>query len=62
MWLSLNDVYYAMGLGNTNIGNDIGWSIDDGLLELDFSSQLNEKNQPCLVVGYKILPTYNFRD
>jgi hypothetical protein len=61
MYVSLNDFYYEIGLPATPTGNDLGWNIDRGFIELRFSSQLSEDETPCLVVGYYVEPKYNYR-
>jgi hypothetical protein len=60
--ISLNDVYYALGLDNTKMGDEVGWNIRDGQIDFDFSSQLNNHGQPCLVVDFKVGPTHDYRD
>ena len=62
MSITLNDVYYALGLETTKIGEMIGWVIDDGLLEPDFSSQLTTDGTPCLVVDFMEQPRYIYQD
>ena len=62
MFLSLNDVYYELGLSSTSLGNELGWDVQHGLLEFDFSSQLTENGTPCLVLNFSLEPRYNFRD
>lgn len=61
MYISLNEFYYEIGLHSTDIGDDLGWNIGNGLINLEFSSQLAEDGTPCLVIGYKIAPRYDFR-
>ena len=61
MYISLNDFYYEIGLDNTKIGEDLGWHIDDGLIEISFSSQLANEKTPCLVLDYRIAPQYDYR-
>lgn len=56
MWLSLNDLYYALDLPNTVLGDEMGWDIDQGLIELDYSSQLDEHGTPVLVISSKVYP------
>lgn len=51
-YISLNDFYYAIGLDNTKVGSDLGWRVDKGLIELDFSSQLADDGTPCLVFDF----------
>lgn len=57
-WISLNDWYYAIGLSETKYGDNMGWDLDEGLMDVSFSSQLTEKNEPCLVLNYKITPKF----
>lgn len=58
MFISLNDVYYELGLSSTKLGDMLGWYIDDGLIEPDFSSHLAEDGTPCLVLNFSIEPRY----
>ena len=60
MYISLNDFYYEIGLDNIKIGDELGWNIDDGYIDLSFSSQLASDGTPCLVIDYSIAPRYNF--
>ena len=59
-YISLNDFFYEIGLSGTTIGDTIGWKIDDGLMEVYFSSQLTEDDVPCIVLNYERAPNYNF--
>lgn len=61
MYISLNDFYYELGLRPTKLGDELGWNLDDGSIDLDFSSQLAEDGTPCLVVRYDISPRLNYR-
>lgn len=54
MRVSLNDFYYALGLGPVKMGDDYGWDIDRPI-DMKFSSQLQpETKQPCLVLDYDV--------
>lgn len=59
-YISLNEFYDELGLSHTLIGDQIGWNVDKGMIDLDFSSQIAEDGRPCLVVDYMIAPKYNF--
>lgn len=59
-YASLNDFYSEIGLNPTRIGDDLGWNIDDGTIDVEFSSQIAEDGTPCLVVMYTVSPRYNF--
>jgi len=61
-FISMNDVYEALGLSYTKIGDDLGWDVNEGLIEFRFSSQLSEDEVPCLVIDYHDKPRYNYRD
>ncbi len=58
--ISLNDFYYELGLDSILIGDDLGWNVNKGLIDLDFSSQLSADGEPCLVINYRVAPTYNY--
>lgn len=59
-YASLNDFYRELGLGPVEMGDKLGWKIDDGRIEIDFSSQLADDGTPCLVVLYNVVPEYDF--
>jgi len=60
MYISLNEFYYEIGLSGIGLGDDLGWNIDGGYIELYFSSQLTNEEAPCLVLGYKVGPKYDY--
>jgi hypothetical protein len=57
-WVSVNDLYYELGLEDIEFGKDEGWSSDSGLVEVSFTSALTPKGEPCLVLTYPIRPKY----
>lgn len=61
MYISMNDYFYEIGLNSVKVGDDLGWNIDRGYIDLEFSSQLAEDGTPCLVVGHRVLPEYDYR-
>lgn len=60
MYVSLNEFYDEIGLGPIPIGYDLGWNLDDGTIEVDFTSQLAEDGTPCLVILYNVNPKYGY--
>lgn len=60
-YISLNEFYYEIGLPNIDLGEDLGWNIDHGYIDLHFSSQLDEEGTPCLVIEHNIRPRYDFK-
>jgi len=57
-WMSLNDLYYELGLDNITMGEELGWDIDKGMISMNFSSQLTTDNTPCLVMDFDVTPKY----
>lgn len=68
MYISLNEFWEAIGspqLEPTQIGNDLGWNIDDtidGRLPICLTAILTDDNKPCLCVDYDISVRSDFRN
>jgi len=58
-WMSLNDLYYELGLSNIDLGDMMGFDIDKGQIDPNYSSTLDANGQPCLVVDFKVYPMYD---
>ena len=61
-YISLNEFYAEIGLGTVDVGDDLGWRSDRGLIELHFSSQLVNGNTPCLVMSHLNPPEYGYSE
>ena len=61
MYVSLNEFYDLLGLDPIGIGDDLGWNVDCGTIELYFSAQLDDEENPCLVLNYNVVPKYNYQ-
>lgn len=59
-YVSLTDFYDELGLPPSKISDKIGWSSDDGLIELCTSAVLDENDEPCIGVDFRKAPTYDF--
>lgn len=61
--VSLNDFYYAAGLDESKTGEILGWNVNrDGQVQLRFSAQVDENNNPCLVLDFINPPKYGYSD
>lgn len=61
MYVSLNEFYDELNLPNTDLGDELGWNMDDGLVDVDISTQVADDGRtPCLVIGYSIAPRYDY--
>lgn len=60
-YVSLNELYAELNLDTLYpFGEDLGWNIEDGLIEFQFSSQLDTDGIPCLVLNYNYAPRYDY--
>jgi hypothetical protein len=58
MFITLNELYYEIGLSDTVLGESLGWNVDNGLIEINFSTQMSEDGEPCLVLNYEVSPKF----
>lgn len=59
-YASLNEFYDEIGLPHTAIGGNLGWNINDGLLEIYFSSKIADDGTPCIVMNYENQPKHDY--
>lgn len=60
-YVSLNDFYDKIGLERTSIGDEIGWNVSrDGLIQLDITGDISKDGRPCLGIGYRVAPRYEY--
>lgn len=62
MYISLNELYYELGLRCTEQGNELGFNINDGLIDMEFSAILSEDERPCVALSYRVAPRYGYSD
>ena len=60
MYVSLNDFYDEINLKHVEIGDAIGWCISQGKLDVRFSAQITEDNEPCIVIDHLVPPAYGY--
>lgn len=58
-YVSLNDFYDELGLDHTSVGDDLGWNTDQ-LIDICFSSQLNDNGEPSVVLDFLVAPKYSY--
>lgn len=56
MYVSLNEFYDDIGLPHTKIGDMLGWTVEDGKIDVDFSYGPADDGRPCLIVMYNVVP------
>lgn len=60
MCASLNEFYYEIGLDGTRLGDELGWNVSKGLIDLKFSATVSSDDRPCIVMDYQVPPRYEF--
>lgn len=58
--VSLNDFYEEIGLPKTSMGENLGWNLDTGIIDIYLSAQITDEGTPCLVINYTNPPKYDF--
>ena len=59
-YISLNEFYYELGLDGCLIGDELGWNVSNGLIEIDPSAQLDTDGVPCIVIDFVYPPTRGY--
>ena len=60
MYVSLNEFYDAIGLSHTPVGDELGWLVSDGMIDIHYGAQMAENDQPCIVIEHLTPPKYGF--
>ena len=55
-WFCINNFYDEIGLEFIELGDEMGWIAERGLMELKFTTKMAKDNEPCLVVDYRVSP------
>lgn len=59
-YVSLNQFYSEIGLNSMKLGDDLGWNIRNGLMEIRFSSVISSDGRPALSINYDVEPEKNY--
>lgn len=61
-YISVNDFYDELGLDHVEvIGEDLGWNLNNGLIDIEFHSKITDDGKPCVVLYYANPPIYNYK-
>lgn len=57
-YISLNEFYYEIGLEGCDVGDDLGWNVTRGLIELPDPphAMVDTDGVPCVVLEYQVAP------
>lgn len=56
MRIPLNDLYSEIGLDSVESGQYVGWDVEKGLVDVDFTAKLASGNVPCVVLTFTNKP------
>lgn len=63
-YASLNDFFEEIGLESSNVGDALGWNLEDGVFKISYTSRISRIDNdeiPCVVLDYyESPPTYDF--
>lgn len=59
-YISLNDFYAELNLDGVSIGDELGWNVTRGLIEVNFDATLDQDGIPCIVIDYAVAPKRGF--
>lgn len=54
--VSLNELYLEYGLDGIDMGYEVGWSSENGLIDFELTSKLTKDDEPCLVISFNPAP------
>lgn len=60
VYISLNDLYREIGLDEIPVGDELGWDIDKGYINMTFTPLIDDDGTPCIVMDYLVRPTYGY--
>lgn len=60
MYASLNDFYDELDIPHIDIGDLIGWNLDDGEIKIKDDYGGSSTGEPTLVIRYNVMPKYDF--
>jgi len=58
MFVSINEFYERVGLAAITYGDDIGWDVENGMVNLRLDSMLTDKDKPCVVIVFEATPKH----
>lgn len=60
MVIPLNNFYYELNIPEILLGDTNGWTIENGPIDISFSTMLTENNEPCAVIEWEVVPLFTY--
>ena len=58
--VSLGTFYDAIGLGGTQLDDQLGWNLDH-MLNISYSATIADNGQPCIAISFRTGPVENYQ-
>lgn len=59
-YISLNEFYDLIGLEHNELGYILGWSIDKGYVDINFTPEFTPETKPCIAIHFSNPPFYDY--
>ena len=60
-YITLNEFYDEIGLPQVSLGDDLGWNIDHGMIDVTLTdAKVSEDGKPAIVLDYHVAPRYDY--
>lgn len=59
-YISLSEFYDELGLEHTDMSDNLGWNLDEGLIEISFGTRMTDDGRSCITLDYHVAPRYDF--
>lgn len=60
MYVSLSEFYDELGLEHTDVSDELGWNLDNGLVEVEKGAKITVDGRSCITLDYYVAPRYDF--
>lgn len=57
-YVTLSEFYSELGLPSTDISDRLGWSAQNGLLDMHYDATIDQDGIPCGVLTYRVAPEW----
>ena len=59
-YISLSEFYQEIGLAITDISDDLGWRVDNSIIEIEYNAVKADDGTPCLSLDFLVKPEYDY--
>lgn len=55
-YISLNDFYDEINMARIPLGDELGWRVIDGFIDVNFEAHMADDGTPCILLSYTVAP------